>query len=61
MTQEQQMSVVRPFSTKDVRAAIKGLNGEGSLGPDGIPTFFYRDFEDLVRPNVMATVEEFVK
>ena len=31
----------------------------GSPGPHGIPVFFYRDFWDLVRPDVMTIFEEF--
>ena len=50
---------MRPFSEKEVWAAIKGLNGERSPRPNGIPVFFYRDFWDLVGPDVTPTFEEF--
>ena len=50
---------MRPFSKEEVQAAIKGLNGEGSPGPHGIPLFFYRDFLDLVGLDVLAMIEEF--
>ena len=39
--------------------AIRGLNSEGAPGPDGIPIFFYIECWDTVRPEVMATIEDF--
>ena len=54
ITQEQRMNLVQPFLEEEVWAAIIGLNGVGSLGPNDILVFFNRDFWDLVRPNVMA-------
>ena len=39
--------------------AIRGLNSEGAPGPDGIPVFFYTECWAKVRPDVMATIEEF--
>ena len=39
--------------------AIRGLNGEGAPGPDGIPIFFYIECWDTVRPKVMAMIEDF--
>ena len=59
MTQEHQMNLVQPFIEEEVRAAIKRLNGVGSPEPDSILVFFYRDFWDLVRLDVLATLEEF--
>ena len=41
------------------RVAIQGLNGEGTLGPDGITVFFYQQCWNLVGPEVMATIEDF--
>ena len=58
VTQEKREILVRPFLEKEVRAAIKGLNGERSPSPDDIPVFFYGDFWDLVGPNVMAMFED---
>ena len=55
-SQHQQLTM--PFS-EEVKVAIRGLNGEGALGPDGIPVFFYSDCWDTVGPEVMATLEEF--
>ena len=49
---------MRPFIEEEVRAAIKGLNGEGSSDLDSISVFFYKDFWDFVGPNVMAMFEE---
>ena len=56
-TQHQQLIV--PFSEEEVKAAIRGLNGEGAPGPDGIPVFFYSDCWDTVGPELMATLEDF--
>ena len=58
LTREQRENLVRTFSEEELRAAIKGLNGEGSPKPDDIMMFFYKDFWDLVGPDVMATLEE---
>ena len=55
----QQGQLTRPFTEEEVRAAIRGLNGEGAPGPDGIPVFFYQECWDLVGPEVMATIEDF--
>ena len=33
--QEQQVELVQPFSVKEVRETIQGLNGEETPGPDG--------------------------
>ena len=35
-----QEQLIRPFTKEEVKAAIWGLNGEGALGPDGIPVCF---------------------
>ena len=56
-TQHQQLTV--PFSEEEVKVAIRGLNGEGAPGADGIPVFFYSDCWDTVGPDVMATLEDF--
>ena len=55
----QQDQLTRPFTEEEVRATLQGLNGEGALGPDGIPVLFYQKFWDLVGPEVMATIEDF--
>ena len=39
--------------------AIRGLNGEGAPGPDGIPIFFYIECWDTVGLEVMAMIEDF--
>ena len=58
VTQEQRETLVRLFSKEEVKVTIKGLNDEGSPGPDSISVFFYWDCWDLVRPDVMATLEK---
>ena len=55
------MNLVRPFSKEEVRVTIIGLNQEGSLEPNDILGFVNRNFWDLVRPDVIATFEEFYK
>ena len=35
---------MRPFPIEEVRAAVKGLNGEGAPGPDGLSVFFFEEF-----------------
>ena len=55
----QKQQLILPFSEDEVKAAMRGLNSEGSPGPDGIPVFFYMDCWDTVGPNVMASLEDF--
>ena len=43
LTEAQKVDLVRPF-VLEVQAAIAGLNGEGALGPDGLPVYFYKEF-----------------
>ena len=42
-----------------MKAAIRGLNSEGALGPNGIPVFFDLECWDVVGVEVMALIEEF--
>ena len=55
---EQRDSLVRPFTLEEVQAALAGLNGEGSPGPDRLSVLFYKEFWALVRGDVMTTLEE---
>ena len=55
----QQQQLIRLFSEDEVKAAVRGLNSEGALGPDGIPVFFYKDCWDTVGHEVMEALEEF--
>ena len=55
----QQQYLIPPFSNKEVKAAVWGLNSEGTLGSDGIPLFFYKECWDVIGPEVMAVMEEF--
>ena len=57
LTPDQRDSLVRPF-VEEVQAAIAGLNGEGSPGPDGLLVLFYKEFWALAKGDVMATLEE---
>ena len=56
---DQQQKLICHFSPKEVKAAVWGLNSEGTPGPDGIPVFFYKECRDVVGPEVMAVLEEF--
>ncbi|XP_078429384.1 uncharacterized protein LOC144701450 [Wolffia australiana] len=58
LTQGQRDGLVLPFDMEEVRAAMAGLNGEGALGPDGIPVFFYKEFWSEVKDDVIATLGE---
>ena len=58
LTPEQRDSLVRPFTVEEVQSALARLNGEGDLGPDGLPILFYKEFWALVKGDVMATLEE---
>ena len=58
LTPEQRDSLVRPFTVEEMQDAIAGLNGEGSLGPDGLPVLFYKEFWAMVKGDVMVTIEE---
>ena len=56
-TQQQHLS--RPFSLEEVQAAAWSLNGEGPLGSDGIPIFFYKECWDVLGPEVMRVMGDF--
>ena len=51
--------LMRPFLEEEVKLAIRGLNGDGAPGPDGLPVFFYRDCQDVIGTEVMTPVELF--
>ena len=59
MNHEQQVAWMRSFIEEEIQVAIKGLNAEGAPSPNGILVPFYREFWELVRGEVMATLEEF--
>ena len=59
LTSCQQQQLILPFSEDEVIAVVRGLNSEGAPGPEGIPVFFYKDYWDTVRPEVMAALEDF--
>ena len=50
---------MRSFIEEEIQVAIRGLNAEGAPSPNGILLPFYREFWELVRGEVMATLEEF--
>lgn len=45
--------------TEEVTQTFRDLNREGSPGPDGFPTFFYKEFWLMVKVDVMAVIHEF--
>ena len=55
----QQQDLIASFSEDEVKAAIRGLNSEGALGPDGILVFSYLECWDVVGAEVMALIKEF--
>ena len=57
LTQRQHLS--RPFSLEEVQAVVWSLNGEGALGPDGIPVYFYKVYWDVLGPKVMRVMGDF--
>ena len=59
LTPCQQQQLILPFSEDEVIAAVRGLNNEGAPGVDDIPVFFYKDYWDTVRHEVMAALEDF--
>ena len=59
ISSDQQQELIAPFSEDQVEVAIRGLNSEGTPGPDGIPVFFYLECWDVVGAEVMATIEDF--
>ena len=59
LSSTQQQDQITPFSEEEVKVAIRGLSSEGAPGPDNIPIFFHTEGWAAVRPEVMATIEEF--
>ena len=44
---------------EEVWVAIMEINGEGALRPDNRLVFFYEEFWEIIRADVVATMEEF--
>ncbi|KAE8779660.1 putative NOT transcription complex subunit VIP2 [Hordeum vulgare] len=59
VTDDENASLMAPFSEAEVLTAIKGMNHASAPGPDGLPVKFFQTFWDVIKPEVMALFEEF--
>ena len=55
------MYLTKPFSKGEIKVALWGLGVDKAPGPDGFPIFFYRDFRDIVKPEVIKSYERFTR
>ena len=49
---------MRPFLQEEVQVARKGLNADGTPGPDGLHMFFYSEFGGLVGLEFLVVIYE---
>lgn len=48
-----------PFSSGEIRKAIKQLPSHKAPGPDGFPNEYYKRFSDLLTPHLCNTYNHF--
>jgi len=56
LSHEDQKNLDLPFTQKDIEKALCSLRPNKSLGEDGFPTEFYREFKDLLTPLLMDVI-----
>nr|XP_040256667.1 uncharacterized protein LOC120974274 [Aegilops tauschii subsp. strangulata] len=61
LTHSQALSLSRPFSLDELRAAILAMNSNASPGPDGFGPAFFKANWDLVKSDLLALMEDFHK
>ena len=58
VTQERRDLLLRPFQIGELEKYVKQMKDDKSLGPDGFTTNFFHFCWDLVKNEVMETVED---
>ena len=59
LSNQQVCSLNIPISDKEIEDNVFQLGSHKAPGPDGIPAFFFQHFWDIVKPDVISTVQAF--
>lgn len=59
LKEEHRLGLERPFTEKEVLAALKSMEEDKAFGPDGFPTKFLKTCWDFVEKEVMEVFEAF--
>lgn len=60
LTIQQQIELLEPVTTKEMRKAIFSIKITKSVGPDGFSSGFYRDAWEIVGRDITSTIMEFM-
>lgn len=55
----QQSQLDRPLSDAEIELAVHLLGPQKAPSPDGIPAFFYQEFWDIVKHDILNSVHAF--
>lgn len=61
LTTLQQLEMVRPYSTKEVKQAMFSIEVNKSPGPDGYSSGFFRDARSVVGEDVTRAILQFLE
>ena len=61
ISEEERERLMAPFSSDEIKEMVFGMKKKKSPGPDGFPVDFYQEFQDLVKCDLKALIEEFAK
>lgn len=61
LTVQQQMSLLEPVTTKEVKEAVFSIKITKSAGPDGYSSGFFRDAWNIVGKDITCAVMNFMK
>lgn len=59
LTKEDNLSLTRPFSEKEVKEAVFNMMENSAPGPDGFGVAFYKKFWEVVKEELMEIVNDF--
>jgi hypothetical protein len=59
VSQEENESLVRPFTVQEVQEAIFQMEHNKASGPDGFPIEFYQACWEIIKNDLMALFQEF--
>lgn len=61
ITEEQNLKLPAPITTKEVKAAVFDINPDKCPGPDGMNAFFFQQFWDSMREDITDMVKIFLR
>ena len=59
LSHQQCLDMSRPVTSWEIRDSIFQLGPHKTPGPDGIPTFFYQQYCEFVKTDVVNTIQAF--